>query len=258
MINKKLLTILIGLILISGAIALNIGESFTQTQYNNTNFDNIDFNMNITNSYIENDRLFIEFEYNTFEKQLDENGIDTNNFEVITKTERIPYYLGYYRDCRKLNSVEECNNKIIDFVYYKAEAFRTQEKVKLESQKTKEAVNELLDFDFKTLYINYDNYKINQAYLIGDIFVYENELYEVIQAHTSQEDWKPSQVPSLYKVKVLSEDGEIREWVQPISSVDCYKLGDKVTYNGSTWENTGHSCNIWAPGVFGWTVYYNI
>ena len=248
MMNKKFLTILIGLILIGGAIALDVGKTFTQQQFNQTNFDNTDFGMQITNSYIENDRLFVEFNYNTLEKNN-----DNNTFEVIQKTGKIPYYLGWYRDCLDNKSVEECNNKIIDYVYVQAESFRSDEREKLESQKTKDAITGLSAFDFKTLYINYDLYKINKNYSIGDVFVYENELYEVIQSHVSQEDWKPKQVPNLYKIKVLVLKGEIRAWVQPVGASDCYKLGDKVTYNGFTWENTGHSCNVWAPGVYGWT-----
>ena len=42
-------------------------------------------------------------------------------------------------------------------------------------------------------------------------------------------------------------------WVQPTGAHDAYKLGDRVTYNGANWENTGSAANVWAPGVFGWT-----
>jgi len=251
--NNKLLTILIGLVLFSGAIALTIGENFTQTEYNQTNFDEIDFGMEIIDSYIENDRLFVKFNYNTLEKVFDENNLDTNTFEVVTKTEKIPYYLGHYRECRDTNTIEECNNVIVNFVYEKAEKFRLDEKAMLEKQKTKEIYDEVNPFDFKTLYINYDNYKVNKSYSTGNIFVYENELYEVISSHVSQNDWKPSQVPSLYKVHVLSEEGEVREWVQPISSVDAYNIGDKVTYNGKTYESLLNA-NTWSPTAYpaGW------
>jgi hypothetical protein len=43
-------------------------------------------------------------------------------------------------------------------------------------------------------------------------------------------------------------------WVQPTGAQDAYPLGATVTHNGQTWENTGSPANVWAPGVFGWTV----
>lgn len=46
---------------------------------------------------------------------------------------------------------------------------------------------------------------------------------------------------------------EVFPWVQPTGGHDAYKRGAKVTHAGSTWENTGHDANVWAPGVFGWT-----
>ena len=256
--KKKLLTILIGLILLSGAIAFTIGEVLTQPKFNQVDLDSLDFQMEITNIYEENDRVFFEYEYKTFEMVKDENGFDTNTFEYVTKTNRIPYYLGLWRECRDTNTISECNLEMLEFVYEKAEAFRLKERVDLEKQKTEEqlnqiALNEIDINNFKDLYINYDYYKPNHDYSIGDILVYDDELYEVVQAHTSQNDWKPSNVPALYKVKVLQEEGEIREWIQPVGASDCYALGDKVTYGGDTWENTGHSCNVWAPGVYGWT-----
>jgi len=257
--NKKLLTILIGLILLSGAIAFTIGDVLTQPEFNSVDLDTLDFQMEITSIYEENDRVFFEYEYNTFEIIKDENGLDTNNFEYVTKTNKIPYHLKYWRDCRDTNTISECNLEMTEFVYEQAERFRQKERANLEKQKTDEQLNQiaLTEIDlpnFKELYINYDYYKPNHDYLIGDILVYDDELYEVIQAHTSLENWRPNEVPSLYKVKVLQEEGEIRPWVQPVGASDCYKLGDKVTYNGSTWENTGHSCNVWQPGIFGWVI----
>lgn len=43
-------------------------------------------------------------------------------------------------------------------------------------------------------------------------------------------------------------------WVQPTGAHDAYPLGARVSHNGQNWENTGHAANVWAPGVFGWTV----
>jgi len=198
--NKKIITIILVLIVSSivFAGAITIGQTFNQTEFNQVNIDELDFNMSIINTWVENDRLFVEFEYNTYNFNN-----DSNTYNTITSKGKIPYYLGFYRKCRDTNSIKECNNEIKDFVYNTAEEFRTKEKVKLEKWKTKELINEVNPFDFKSLYINYPLYKPNHSYEISDLLVYNNKLYKVVQAHTSQETWEPNQTPSLYKVHVL-------------------------------------------------------
>ena len=42
-------------------------------------------------------------------------------------------------------------------------------------------------------------------------------------------------------------------WVQPTGAHDAYDTGDRVTYQGATWESTING-NVWAPGVSGWRV----
>ena len=49
-------------------------------------------------------------------------------------------------------------------------------------------------------------------------------------------------------------DGTPGIWVQPTGAHDAYRLGDVVIYNGQVWTNTGSDANVWAPGVFGWTL----
>lgn len=86
------------------------------------------------------------------------------------------------------------------------------------------------------------------SYLTGMIVYYKDELYKVIQAHTSQTDWAPDVAVSLF-VKISIE--EFPEWVQPQGAHDAYALGDKVTYNNKHWESVVDA-NIWQPGVYGW------
>jgi hypothetical protein len=94
-------------------------------------------------------------------------------------------------------------------------------------------------------------YQIGTPYKIGDTFVYAGELYEVVQAHTSQSDWIPSAVPALYKKAVLP--ATIAPWVQPTEAQDAYKIGDKVTFNGFTYESLINA-NVWSPTGYpaGW------
>lgn len=95
----------------------------------------------------------------------------------------------------------------------------------------------------------YEDYKVNHAYKVNDIFKYLNELYKVVQAHTSLENWKPDTLPALYW-KVLPK-GAIGEWVQPQGQVGVYMIGDKVTYEGKTYVSTVDS-NVWKPTEYGW------
>jgi len=91
-------------------------------------------------------------------------------------------------------------------------------------------------------------YRVDNAYKVDDLFTHNGQLYKVIQAHTSQFDWRPDELPALY-TQILPA-GQIGEWVQPLST-NPYQIGDKVTHNGFTWESTAAN-NVWEPGVFGW------
>lgn len=87
------------------------------------------------------------------------------------------------------------------------------------------------------------------AYAVGDIVQYDDKVYKVLQAHTSQSTWTPTDAVSLFAEYRIS--GTIEEWVQP-DSTNPYMTGDKVTHNGKTWESTIDN-NVWEPGVYGWT-----
>ena len=105
--------------------------------------------------------------------------------------------------------------------------------------------------DMKALVSLYPNYEVGKAYTIGDLFEYKDELYEVIQSHTSQSDWLPDSVPALYKSKTAV--AVIPEWVQPTGAHDAYMTGDKVIFEGLTYESLIDN-NTWSPTVYpqGW------
>ena len=71
--------------------------------------------------------------------------------------------------------------------------------------------------------------RIGQDLAVGERLWYDGSLYKVIQAHTAQSDWTPSEAVSLFtKVSIA----EYPDWVQPTGATDAYAKGDKVTYNG--------------------------
>lgn len=93
-------------------------------------------------------------------------------------------------------------------------------------------------------------YKKDTAYKAGDRFKYGGELFKVLQDHTSQEDWKPENTPSLYAKILPGQSGtEIGEWVQP-DSTNPYMKGDKVTHGGKVWVSSVNN-NVWEPGATG-------
>jgi hypothetical protein len=102
----------------------------------------------------------------------------------------------------------------------------------------------------------FPKYEIGKVYRAKDVFRYgENavgdaQLYQVLQKHTSSEEWTPDTAPSLYKKIGVTDDG-IPEWVQPLGSTDAYMTGDITSHNGQTWKSTCDN-NVWEPGVYGW------
>lgn len=90
------------------------------------------------------------------------------------------------------------------------------------------------------------------AYLVGDRVRYNNILYKCLQNHAAQESWTPEAAPSLWARVLIPDPDVIPEWIQP-DSTNPYQIGDKVTYNGRTYESTIAN-NVWAPDVYGWVL----
>lgn len=101
-------------------------------------------------------------------------------------------------------------------------------------------------------------YKVGHAYKIKDVFSYgtnavgDPQLYQVLQAHTSAEQWPPDTATSLYK-KIGVSSGGYPEWVQPLGATDAYNKGDIVSYKGGLYRSTIDN-NVWAPDAYpaGW------
>lgn len=93
------------------------------------------------------------------------------------------------------------------------------------------------------------------SYSIGMRVRYNDKLYKVLQQHSAQLDWNPIDAPSLFAEILPGQDGtEIGEWQQP-DSTNPYMTGDKVTYEGKTYESTIDN-NVWSPTAYpqGWKV----
>lgn len=109
----------------------------------------------------------------------------------------------------------------------------------------------------------YPAYQVGVAYKIKDIFGYgvndvgDIQLYEVLQDHTSAEQWKPDEANSLYKKIGIDASTGYPEWVQPLGSTDAYALGDIVSHNGKLWKSLVTD-NVWEPTEVNaalWAIY---
>lgn len=112
----------------------------------------------------------------------------------------------------------------------------------------------------------YPVYEIGQRYDSGDVVNYDSELYEVIQGHVAQGDWKPSETPALYKsvnnTVVEDEQGNeieiINDFIPPTGAHDAYETGDKVRFNGEVYESI-IDANVYSPDDYpqGWKLIEN-
>lgn len=107
----------------------------------------------------------------------------------------------------------------------------------------------------------YPAYEVGKAYTVNEMLIYgvdtvgDPQLYRVVQAHTSQEDWKPDSTPALYTPIGLTEEG-YPVWSQPTGAHDAYNIGDIVDYNGTLYKSMIDG-NVYSPEEYpaGWEVY---
>lgn len=104
----------------------------------------------------------------------------------------------------------------------------------------------------------YDPWEIGKSYAVGEFLTYgvnsvgDPQLYKVVQAHTSQADWRPDITPALYVAIGLDEQG-YPVWSKPTGAHDAYNKGDIVDYNGTLYESLIDG-NIYSPEEYpaGW------
>lgn len=99
-------------------------------------------------------------------------------------------------------------------------------------------------------------WKFGKEYAVDVRIRYDGKLYRVVQAHTSQADWLPPDVPALYTE--VAAPGEIPIWKQPTGAQDAYNTGDKVWYpdkTGSVYRSLIDG-NVWSPVDYpqGWEI----
>lgn len=113
--------------------------------------------------------------------------------------------------------------------------------------KIRELVDDKISLQVPNLY---PTWKPEVNYMTGERVLYKKILYKVLQNHTSQETWTPTNAPSLFAKVLIPDENVIPEWEQP-DSTNPYMNGDKVVYEGETYVSTIDN-NIWKPTEYGW------
>lgn len=81
----------------------------------------------------------------------------------------------------------------------------------------------------------YPAWNVGVAYAVGDLARFEHQLWECVQAHTSQADWEPPDVPALWVSAMPG--GVIPEWSMPTGAHDAYATGDLVVHQDRVWRS---------------------
>lgn len=125
--------------------------------------------------------------------------------------------------------------------------------IKIRNMMHKAAVS-LIDEDALEAVELFPVWKSGTDYKSNERIRYKEQLYRVVQAHTSQEDWTPDITPALYTE--VAEPGTIPVWKQPTGAQDAYMKGDKVHYpdQGDPVYQSTMDYNTYAPNVYGWEI----
>ena len=83
--------------------------------------------------------------------------------------------------------------------------FRVAVNSLIQTMTDEEAINSIVLFPI---------WQSGKDYIINDRVKYNNKLYKVLQAHTSQNDWTPDVAASLFACLLTDEEnGTIQEWI---------------------------------------------
>lgn len=189
-----------------------------------------------------------------------DNKIDSVEEAVNTKIEEVSK-----ESDKKITKAEEASNNGIKEV--KSALEETKAIVAKQNEDLKGLIGiiysgALTDEQRESINSIYPTWEVDTDYSEGDVVNYDNSLYKVVQAHTSQADWKPTDTPAIYtpylNVNVDTGEGNVEiisDFTQPQGAHDAYAKGVKVVFNGSVYESTIDS-NVYSPTDYpqGWTL----
>ena len=124
--------------------------------------------------------------------------------------------------------------------------------VKMAVKQARQITDDAEALEVKMLYKQWDK-QIDKPLEVGEYIQYRDALYKVLQAHTAQEAWTPTDAPSLFAKVLTDPTGEtILDWEQP-DSTNPYMIGDKVMFEGKVYQSVIDN-NVWSPASYpqGW------
>lgn len=142
-----------------------------------------------------------------------------------------------------------CVNVSIGAVLTVTFGLRERSEQEMQQENVYTAISYLTDEQAATVSTLYPEWQTGIKYKIGDRRRYNDILYRCLQEHESQENWIPTDSPSLWAKILTDPAGGVLPWEHP-DSTNPYKKGDRVTHNGKTWESDVDN-NVWEPGVVG-------
>lgn len=92
----------------------------------------------------------------------------------------------------------------------------------------------------------YPPYEPGRTYNDGDLCEWHGVIYEVLQDHMSQADWRPDQTPALYRPH--RPVGQVAEWVSPTGAHDAYDEDEVAAWLGRSWRSR-IPANVTEPGT---------
>ena len=115
-------------------------------------------------------------------------------------------------------------------------------------EKSVESLPDTEALDCVTLF---PEWAVGVTYVVDERVGYNEKLYRVVQAHTSQANWTPDVTPALFTE--VAQPGEIPVWKQPTGAQDAYMKDDKVWYpeKDTTIYISLIDNNVWAPTTAG-------
>ena len=175
-----------------------------------------------------------------FGRQNSENFIDTDNVQ-----EAMDYFNMYLQDNNLYVHTED--KLALDNLGVEAK----------EAIEVRDAIDTFLetipDEEVESVKVLFPLWKVGVQYEINARVRFKENIYKVLQAHKSQEDWMPDVAVSLYAPLLIDEEtNEILEWVQP-ESTNPYMIGDKVIFEEKIYESLIDN-NTWSPADYpaGW------
>lgn len=163
-------------------------------------------------------------------------------FSGDSVAEAMKYFNVYEKDGALYKKTEDSQAlQEIGISNTEATDFRVAVDSLIQNMTDKEAINAIVLFPI---------WQSGKEYNVDDRVKYNNKLYKVLQAHTSQDDWTPDVAVSLFACLLTDEEnGTVQKWTQP-DSTNGYATGDIVSYNGKYYKSTADN-NVYEPGTTG-------